>query len=388
MITFKQLTTPTTEEQALTAIFSALSSLGFTPQSWQENSIQRTLWQYIAKLYSGLTSVLSDQAKGMHAKLAEGDYQDALGLYTFDLPRNEATRTLGTVTVTLSAAAPAASWEADELVFADTEFAPGHSFVITEAGSLMPGESAEFDARAEIAGFASNIAPSVTLFLWTPVAGLSVTNPPLAGETTWITTPGQEAESKERYALRMVGRWSRLMYGATEGAYGAWVLEALPALTRFRISEDNEVEGGVKIVGATAVGGLTEEQIQTISDYLTGVTDGKGRRPINDRLSIVSATEFSDVIFNTLNLTVTCDSSLATDAATRVATALQTMFGNLPIGGEKIPPSNNGKVLASRIYQTVMSQSGIRNVTGVPSDISLAQDEIFVPTINVTVLLA
>lgn len=385
MLTFKQITTPTTETEALTAIFTSLQSLGFTPQSWQVNSIQRTFWQYVAKLYSGLTQVVADQALGMHAKLASGDFQDALGQYTFDLPRNEATRTLGTVQVSLSAAAPAASWEADEIVFADAEFAPGNSFVLTGAASLMPGQTIPMVARAEIAGFASNIAPNVPLFLWTPVAGLTITNPPLTDSSTWISTPGQEAESKDRYAARMVGRWSRLMYGANEGAYGAWVLEALPELTRYAVYEDEAVEGGVKIIGATSTGGLTEDQITTISNYLTGVTDGKGRRPINDRLSIVSA---DTVTTPAISLTVTCDAALSGDAASRVTTALISMFGSLPIGGEKIPPSSVGKVLASRIYQSVMGQAGIRNVTGVPADITLAQTQIYVPNITVTVITA
>jgi hypothetical protein len=175
------------------------------------------------------------------------------------------------------------------------------------------------------------------------------------------------------------------MYGATEGAYGAWVLEALPALTRVRISEDEAVEGGVKIVGATALGGLTNDQINTINDYLTGVTDGKGRRPINDKLSIVSAETLTSP---TLDLTVTCDAALTGDAAARVSTALLAMFGTTPIGGVKVPPSSTGKILKAAIYKSVMAQSGITNVTGIPEDITLTQSQIYVPTINVTVLTA
>ncbi len=382
MLSYKQLTTPVTEEKALETILDNLSSVGFSATSWQSGSIQYTFWRFIAKLYAGFTNYASDVTKSGFAKQASGDYQDALGVYSFDLPRVAALTTQGTVRVSLAADATAASWGEGELQFADAPSAPANSFRITEAGSLLPGEFVDIDAECETAGAAGNIAPNTTLYFWTPIEGLTVTNPAISGSSTWVTRNGQEEEKQARYAERMVGRWSRLSYGNIEGAYKAWALEALPELTRVTVREGPN-DGEVIVTGATETGTITEEQIQIIADYINGVTDGVGRRPINDILIVQSATALSTPA---VEITVVCESAYASDADDRVSLALSDLFGSLPIGGEINPPDTTGKVYTSRMYQAVMGQTGIKNVTGLPSDVSLTIDQIYTPAITVTVI--
>lgn len=386
MLTWQQLTTEVTDQAALSTILAGLSSIGFQATSWQEGSIQLTFWQYVARLYSGFTGYTRQIALAgypHYAAEAGEDYQDALGERSYDLPRVAALTTLGEMTLSLSAAAPGASWDAGELVIADTETSPGNSFRVLEAGSLLPGQSASYEVAAEVAGTAGNIGSGSTLYLWTPIVGLSATNPALSGSSTWITRAGQAKESAERYADRMVGRWSRLSLG-TDGAYAAWCLEALPELTRVKVSEGTE-EGSVLIVGATSTGSLTNGQITTIEEYLDGTFDGRRRMPINDDPEIVGASALTSPA---LSLMVTCQAAYASDAAARVSAALTALFGSIAIGGDIVPPASSGVVLAAKMYQTVMGQTGILNVTGVPADISLAADEIYAPTITVTVVSA
>lgn len=382
MITLSQLLVPVSQEEATNTLLAYLAGQGYQATSWQDGSIQKTLCKGFGYLYSAISGVVSDLAAAGYPKLAKGLYQDALGQYFYALPRVPAQATIGTMTLTLSAAAAPASWAASDLVVADAPQAPANSFRITDPGSLAPGGSGTFGFVGETPGAAANIPPNTKLYFWTPITGLSATNPPLVGSTTWITTPGADVESPDRYADRMTGRFARLTYGNTEGAYRAWALEALPALTRVFVTE-GPAEGSVVIVGATALGPLTGPQCTTIRDYIYGVPDNVGRRPINDSVTVVPATT---VTAPDLVLTVTCDSPFAATCQARVISALIALLGSLPLGGEKISPSTIGYVFTSRIYQTVMAQQGVRNVTGIPADIALSNTDIYSPTIVVTVV--
>lgn len=382
MITLSQLLAPVTPDQATETLLQYLAGQGYQASSWQDGSIQKTLVRGFGLLYSSLSGVVSDLAAAGYPKLAKGLYQDALGQYWYNLTRVPASPTIGTMTLTLSAAAAPAAWSASDLVVADAPQAPANSFRILDPGSLGPGASGTFSFAGETPGAAANIPPGATLYFWTPITGLSATNPALIGTSTWVTTPGTDEESPERFADRMIGRWSRLTYGNTEGAYRAWALEALPSLTRVTVAT-GMTPGEVFITGATSTGGIDPGQISTITDYVNGVTDNVGRRPINDQVIVQSA---SSVTTPALSLVVTCDSTLALSAAGRVTVALISLFGSLPIGGEKISPNPLGYVFASRMYQTIMTQEGVRNVSGIPGDILLSPTDIYTPSIVITIV--
>lgn len=380
MLTLGQLFVPVTAEEALTTVLEGLEALGFQATSWQEGSIQRTLAHGMADLYAGLTIVVADIARAAFPQFAKDDYQDLLGEHVFDLARVQANATAGTFTLTLSAAAAPAAWGDGELVFADAPADPANTFRNVGANSINPGQTIEISVVAETPGAAGNIPTSTPLHIWTPITGLTATNPAPAGQTTWITTLGEDLESPERYAERMVLRWARLS-GGTEGAYRGWALEALPALTRV-IAIEGPTEGSVRVIGATAVGGLTAPQISTIDDFLRGVTDGESKRLINDVLSVESA-----VVKTTpaLTPTLTVDSQ-ALGAAANAETALVELFGSIPIGGEKLAPDPLGYVFESRMYSAVMAVEGVRNVTGLPSDVLLNALEVYAPSITFTVV--
>jgi hypothetical protein len=299
----------------------------------------------------------------------------------FDLARVSAVATQGTLTLTLSAAAAPAAWGDGELVFADATQDPANTFRNVGADSINPGQTIEIAAVAEAPGEAGNIPSGTPLFLWTPVTGLTAANPAPVGQSTWITTQGQDQESNLRYAERMVLRWARLS-GGTAGAYRGWALEALPALTRV-IAISGTAEGTVRVIGATAVGGLTGAQITAIDDFLRGVTDGDSKRLINDVLTVESAAVRTTPA---LALTITADSQVATTVAADVEVALVALFGSLPIGGERISPDPQGYVRSARMYGAIMAVSGVRNVTGIPADVLLDALDVYAPSIAITVV--
>jgi uncharacterized phage protein gp47/JayE len=380
-LSLKQLTTPVTEDEALAEILETLEDLGFQATSWQSGGVQRTIVHLFARVYSDLTETVSDIAKSGFAKLATGVYQDYLGQHSYNLTRNAATATLGQMVLTSSAAAPIHTWDAGELLVADAEDGDANTYEVMDAGVLNPGTSVTVLVRATVAGNAGNIAPNVALFLWTPLVGVTASNPAISGASTWITTPGTDAESDARYADRMLGRWDRLTYGNTEGAYRAWALEALPSLTRVKVSTGSG--GLVYVTGATATGGLDAAQIQTITDHINGI-DGIGRRPINDVLIVQSATA---VTSPDVALTVTVDSIYAAGIAAKVNVALVDLFGSLDIGGTVLP-ALSGRVLLADLYAAVMSIEGVRNVVfaSPAADVSLPIDGIYTPVIVVNVV--
>jgi uncharacterized phage protein gp47/JayE len=384
-LSLAQLITPVTEDQALETLLGFLESFGFQTTSWQSGSVQRNLIQMSARVYSDLTETIADVAKSGFAKLATGLYADYLGVYSYKLVRVAATNTLGQMVLTSSAAAPVHNWVAGELLMADADVGENaNTFEVLDAGTLNPGNSVTVNVRAAVAGVAGNVAPNIPLFLWTPLVGVTATNPPLAGSSTWITTPGADAEADPRYSDRMLGRWDRLTYGNTEGAYRAWALEALPELTRVAVSFG--ASGAVTVIGATATGGLTGPQISTITDYMNGATDGVGRRPVNDVLTVASATTITTPA---VTATITVSSPYSADAIARVTAALIALFGLIPLGGIVLP-GQPGKILLSDLYKTVMAQQGVVNVvfTSPVADITLAVTDIYSPTIALTMIIA
>lgn len=381
MITLGQLLTPVTEDEALALALGLLSGYGFQATSWQSGSIQHTIVRLLSRLYSDLTIAVSDQAASGFARKARGAYLDEMGSKWFDMPRQAALFTVGNVVLTSTAAAPVHSWGVDEIIVADAPTAPANTYRITLADTLNPSTVKVVSVKAEVAGSAANIGANTTLYLWTPLVGVTVTNPANDLSTTWITSAGQDLESDSRYVERLIGRWNRLSLGTLE-SYKAWVLEADPTVTRC-VVVSSLGSSQVRIIGASASGGLTAAQISTIRNYLDGVTDGRQRRLINDILSIESATV---VTAPALTLTVTCDAALSSDVVARVTKALNDTITALPIGGEIIAPSATGKVVAAKLYGAIMGQAGVRNVSGVPADINLQPTDIYAPTIAITVV--
>lgn len=388
MLSLAQLTSSVTEEQALQLILDELTSLGYQATSWQSGSIQRTLIEMLAKAISDLSVTQARYNKGYYPSLAEEEFQDLLGEKVFGLTRNAAVSTLGKMTLTSSAAAPIHTWDAGELVIADKPEAPAQTFLVQESGTLNPGQSVEVSVEAQVGGAAGNVPANSTLYLWTPLVGVTVTNPPIVDPvtssllTTWITTFGADKESNARYAERMQLRWAETQSPGTADGYKAIALAALPSMTRCDVRE-GAFEGWVQITGATAEGGITPDEVDQILDYFNGAIDGKVRVMVNDTLDVKPAAE---VTTPALTLEISVDSVYANDAATRVTSALRNLFGSLPIGGEVVSPDTTGKVYQSRMIEEVMSQQGVRRVSGVPSDIALQPDEIYVPTITITVV--
>jgi uncharacterized phage protein gp47/JayE len=372
-----QLLTPVTEEQALKLCLEILQELGFPVTAWQAGRVQHTSVRLVARLYSELTNVIAAFTSSGFPRLAVGSFADLLGKHLFDEDRIPAEETEGYVHLVSDLSSPSLTLDAGALRIKIA----GKSFVSAETLSLSPGGTVDLLMRAEIAGADSNVAVgSVCTFVAPDVVGVTMTNP-IYADGTWITTQGTDAESDDRYMSRCVGKIARQAYGNTEGAYRAWTLEALAVVNRVTVQQ-GAGDGEIEITAATAEGALTSPQIDTIVDYLDGVTDGVGRRPINDVVTVGTVTE---VTSPALTLTVYVRRAYSATASDLITEQLEDYLENLPIGGEVIsaPP---GAALQSAMIARVMGVTGVVKVTGVPADVSLASDEVYAPAISLTIV--
>jgi uncharacterized phage protein gp47/JayE len=387
MLSLEQLTTPVEEEDALEDILEILSQLGLQTTSWQEGSMQRTFWQAVARLYSQLTQYVGGSTAGRFLGLATGEFLRLLALYNYSRTKEEATATIGTMVLTASAAAPIHSWNDNEIIISDSEEDTDGAitYTILLGDTLNPGGTLDVEVQCNTTGTEGNIAPGTTLYLWTPLAGVEVTNPAVDLSNTWVTTPGTDEETDARLQERCLARWDHLGYSNTEGAYKGWALEALPALTRVSVRAAPG-DGTVTVIGATALGTMSAEQIETVEDYINGVTDNVGRRLINDILVVESAVAKTDV---PVTYTVYVQSQYSADVEALISTALLDLFGAYRIGGKTLSTPTQGYVFYDEIIETIRSVEGVRSVvlSSPPANVSLDADEIFVPTITATVVI-
>ena len=277
MISLTQLLSPVSEDDLLAYLLGTLDSLGFQATSWQSGSVARTTFQVLARFGADLSQSIASMASGGYAGLATGPYADLAGQYQFKLTRVPASSTVGQMVLTSSAAAPPHTFATGELLISDGAFDSSANTYQLVSGpgagpwTLAPASTMLITVAAAVPGAKANALPpnSATLTLLTPLVGVTVSNPPNPPTTpvnTWITAPGVDVETdgpSGRYNARMLGRWDRLTYSNTAGAYRAWVLEALPAVTRLSVREGS-TPFSVHIVCATALGGIDAGQISDL----------------------------------------------------------------------------------------------------------------------------
>jgi uncharacterized phage protein gp47/JayE len=393
LVTLKQLITPVSEADALATILSTLSQFGFQATSWQSGSIQLTMLSLFARIYSKLVVLITQFASGGFTTLATGDYLTLLAQYVYNITRLVAVRTQGLMLLTNSSAGVVTFNAGDIIVSTSPTGTPGaQTFTVAVSGSVGPGANSLFSFAANIAGIAGNIPSSSTLYLWTPIPGVAITNPVISGTSTWIQTAGADLESDSRLQARCLGAWARRTYSNIDGAYKGWALEALPTLTRVQILSAPG-NGTVTLVGATSVGPISGSESTTIQNYINGITDGQGRRPLNDIFTAVGSTP---VTTPALTATIYCTSDVVATAPAIVALALQTYIGTVPIGGS-ILTGATGKVLFDDLLDTAkLAYDGasvipalrkVRSVAlSITGDIPLTSGQTYQPAITVNAI--
>lgn len=377
-VSLTALLTPVTEEEALDLALSTLGALGFSVTSWHEGSVQRTLVQLGATLYSSVTSTVAQIAAAGFNQLSSGGWLDVLSEDYYANTRVAGVVTQGVFRLTASAVAPPVAISADMLQIADTATAipTTHTFRNTSPAApvvLAPGGTLDIDVEAEVAGTGSNIANSVPLYLWTSLVGVTVTNPPVGATGTWISRAGTDAETDARLQTRNTSKWSTLSYAAVDGAYKNWALAADTSVTRVKVRSNNPYgPGTVDVVCATAIGGISPAQATAILAYING-SGTTGRRPLGDVVTVQTAS----AIAMTISGIVTVDAAYsATTTLAAVKAALLAVVNDTDIGGTVIPPATTpGYVIRSKLVAAVEALDGVisANITAPAADLALTE---------------
>jgi uncharacterized phage protein gp47/JayE len=296
--------------------------------------------------------------------LATGGWLDVLSEDFFANTRVAAVETHGVMRLTASATAPPYVIAVGDLQISNTATQAGNTvtFRNTSGGSLNPGGTLDLDFEAETAGAASNLANSVALYMWTSLVGVTATNPPVGTTGTWITRAGTDAETDERLRARNVSKWSTLSYAAVDGAYRNWALEADDSVTRVKVRSNNPYgPGTVDVVCATAIGGISPTQAADILAYINGTTDGIGRRPLGDVVTVQSA---AAIALTVSGLVTVASAYSATTTLQAVKDAILAVLNDTEIGGTVIPPATTpGYVIHSRLVAAVEALDGVISVS-------------------------
>lgn len=382
------LLTPVTEQEALDLALSILDGLGFNVTSWQDGSVQRHLIQLLARLHSSLTITIQQIAEGGYNGLATGDWLTVLAESHFGNTRTAAVVTSGTFRLASTSTAPPQTITAGQLQIATTATQSTNTVTYrnTTGGTLNPGGTLDLTFEAEVAGIAGNVPNNTTLYMWTPLVGVSVTNPPVGTTGTWISRTGVNEESDDKLTERNTSKWSTLSYAATDGSYKNWALAALSSIARVKVRSNNPFgPGTIDVVCAKASGGITgpytsaSTEAYTIYQYIEGLSDGVGRRPLNDVVSVNSASVKTIAVSGA----VTVDAAYqATTTIAAIRQAVDDYFNALPIGGTIIPPASTGVAIFSEIVQAIAGLNGVIAVSlATPTaNVALLENEILAGT--------
>lgn len=375
-LSFEQLIGQVTKDQAFETIIDLLEGYGFPARSWESGSVQRTVFEGVALLYSQLKGAASNLARGGHNSYAERDWLTMYSDSQFDNQRFDGRPTQGMARLTDAASSGPYTIASGTVVISD--LLNNYRYRNITAGVLPQGGSLSLKFEADAAGYAQNVANGALTVLVQGPPGATVTNPAL-GSGTWLTRTGTDQESDPSLRLRNTGKWGTLSpAGGPAAAYEYWARQAEPSVRRVYVDPTSvDGTGALTVYIAGDDGSLTSLVVASVQDYIDG-TDGVGRRPLGANVTVASATE--QVI--TATVTAYLQPGLLYDDPTRAAVvaAVEAYFKTLPIGGTRIDGLGSGKVLLGRLYHALFSVPGVANVAlSLSADVTLAANIVAVP---------
>lgn len=366
----QQLTAAPTAAQNLTTLLALLQLGGFPATAWQSGSTGPVLTNMEAQFLTSLGNAIASVAQGGYLALpgqpttgAQGSWLDLLGTQIFQSPRNNASFTVGTVSIADAANAGPFTIQPAGLTVSDAS--KKYLFQSNNSGNLtLPlGGTLSLSVQAAQQGAAYNLAPGVITTLITSLPGVTVSNPAVNGQT-WITAVGTDAETDTLYTGRLGAKWSTLGSGSNNGAYfyNATTSSITGTLEVTQCSVF-AVNGVVNIVVAGANGPVSANALTAVTTAINNM------RPLTVQTNVVNAIASQTVISGTVYVKGSFDLS-ATLAAAQVA--LGQLFATVPIGGT---------CYRSAIIETIMNVSGVYNATiGAPAaDVSLGSTTVFTP---------
>lgn len=360
-LSYAQLRTPVTEDQATTFILDTLTSLGFRTGNWSDGSVQKNLVKAVARNTAGAGKVVSDLVFNL-VDNPNGDWLDLLGKFFYILDRDPGAHAVRLVTLTVAPSAP------PQVIENGTQLrASSVSFSITGLGApvtVPSGTSAVFTATADKVGVDGNtgVPPRVI--------GKTGTTAVWTGDPS---TAGVDIESDSRYLTRCQLRFFATTYSVGLRAYEFWALTSDPSIARAKAIRIFDLSGDLVAIHVVIDAG-TAGQITNATNYIAG------RNPPRDTPTVIARDLFPLLI--RLRPIMPAGTTNA-----QVQAIVQGVLDSMPIGGWPVAGAVAGRFLMERISEALLCKNGAKGagIISPAGDVILGATEIIDPTYDIQV---
>lgn len=288
--TFDELLTVRTEDEVRDELLSQLSTRGFPVTAWQSGNPGRTLVEAQASGLVDGDEATAAIAAGATLETAEGGWLTLHARGHYQEERQPAVFAEGYVQ--LVCAAGSGPYTLTEGAFIVGIQASGDvdavRFLAAETRTLNPGQTANLLVRAESPGETWNVANGAITFAFTPLPGVTVSNPDYSGGT-WLTRVGLDEEGDASLRARCRAKWATLStYGWTEAAVAYFASSATyddgsPVGVRRVYVGQGPGDGTYTVFVAGATGTLAGPAVAAVQAYIDA------RKPINDVPTVAGA---------------------------------------------------------------------------------------------------
>jgi uncharacterized phage protein gp47/JayE len=329
-----------------------ISTPTFPTTAWQPGSVPLTLMDVDAQELADLTSLVASMARGGYVTGspgltgASGSWLDLVGQNLYNLTRNAAIATVGTVTLTDAASQGPFNISSGQIWVGGTASLATTTplrYLNTTGGTLPKGGTLTITVAAEKPGSAYNLGAAAVTTMLTSLPGVTVTN-----ASNWISSggvSGTDPESDLAYSTRCQGKWPSVGTGATAATYDYWARTASAEVTRTKVAPDGTTTYQVNIWLAGSAGPVSGGAVTAVQNYIAS------RLPLGITQNTVNSTGQVITITGTVNI-----------LAAYYAAAQATIAANLQA---LIQATGIGAILyLSSVDAAIGKVQGVRNVTG------------------------
>lgn len=370
MPSLADLIKPTTKDGWVARFIGFFQAADFPARAWQPLSFLRWTVESESSLLAEAGLVVSEIAKGMHARTAKGPWLDLLAENVFADKRKPAVHTVGEVLLTDVASVGPVTISVGQQWFANGSKTLRYVVHALPYGTSVPlNGSLRVQVRAELAGAVYNVGVNAISQLITSIPGVTVGNPAIGDTGTWILTQGVDEEKDPQLLSRLLDKWATLGTGANDGAYRYYALSASPEVTRARVYSPGG--GSVRVVVAGPSGPVSGAALTAVQTAIAA------RRPTGVPDVVASnATTLSVTIGGTLYL------RRGQDPVARLAAA-QAACDEYARTHEISEDLSRERVIRDLFVD------GVRDLTltSPAADVSIAEGQIYVPTFALTAVV-
>lgn len=324
------------EEEVRGAVAEDLAARGVDDRGFPVTSTQRVILDSYAASMSRVTELRANATRAGSVELIqdipEDDGRDAwirqyFSRGYFGLPHDEATRARHRLVLTNVST----GLERTIQIGKSRARAGDIDFINIEGGKLLVGGTLALTYEAQTAGSIGNLPPNTITQLVTAIAGVTVNNPPIAGQGSSLVVPARDEESNETLLARDMARWGATSAGGARGSIVEWIDEAfkyagvVKLVTKWGIDDENPLgPGSTAVYLGTDTGAASAEQVAIVQAYYNlRRTAGTGKLlvgPVTEVPLPYAATVFTNV----------------NDAAGKIAAVDAEFTAQLPIGGKAL----------------------------------------------------